>query len=192
MPDESIIRDEDGAPTHVRVTSDDGSQSTLYEYDGGAAANLLNDHRGKPVEVSDHNSDGTTDAYTYDDSPGANLTDDHRGEPKNDSGSGCFLTTACVSHAGLTDDCHELTVLRRFRDTYVQSFPHGRALIAEYYASAPALVASLNESGERTAQFDTLLAEIRTIVCLIDQRQPADALHQYAEMVNRLKSEHSV
>ena len=32
---------------------------------------------------------------------------------------GCFLSAACVEHAGLSDGCRELTTLRSFRDGYV-------------------------------------------------------------------------
>lgn len=83
MADESIVRDGDDNPTHVRVTSDDGTESTLYTYDASLAANLTGDHRGDPVEASDHHPDGTTDAYTYDNSAAAILTGDHRGTQKN-------------------------------------------------------------------------------------------------------------
>ena len=60
--------------------------------------------------------------YDYDDCP------IYKG---NDSG-GCFLTSACTEARGLPDDCHELTVLRSFRDGYLRSQPEGEAEIAEY------------------------------------------------------------
>lgn len=84
MSNESTVYDEDGHPTHVRVTSDDGRSSTLYEYDSSFVADLFGDHRGKPVEEANHHSDGTTDAYEYDDSWISNLLGDHRGKQKND------------------------------------------------------------------------------------------------------------
>ena len=83
MSSESIIRDDDGRPTHIRVTSDDGSESRLYEYDSSAAANVFNDHKGKTVEVSQHHEDGTTDAYEFDGSAAANVFNDNRGKKKN-------------------------------------------------------------------------------------------------------------
>ena len=55
--------------------------------------------------------------YDYDDCP------IYKG---NDSG-GCFLTSACTEARGLPDDCHELTVLRSFRDGYLRSQPEGEA-----------------------------------------------------------------
>jgi hypothetical protein len=84
MPNESIILDEDGKPTHIRVTSDDGSESTLYKYDNDFWANLTGNHRGSAVEVADHLKDGTTNAYEYDNGFWANLTGNHRGRQKND------------------------------------------------------------------------------------------------------------
>ena len=63
--------------------------------------------------------------YDYDDCP------IYKG---NDSG-GCFLTSACTEARGLPDDCHELTVLRAFRDGYLRSQPEGEAEIAEYTPS---------------------------------------------------------
>lgn len=64
----------------------------------------------------------------------------------------CFLTSACCAVIGLTDDCWELTTLRRFRDGYMSSFEAGRADIARYYAEAPAIAQRLISSpaGHRT------------------------------------------
>lgn len=59
-------------------------------------------------------------------------------------GSNCFLTTATVQAVGLTDECFELRVLRRFRDTYLEHSPAGRDLVRQYYATAPAIVARIN------------------------------------------------
>ena len=61
------------------------------------------------------------------------------GNIQNDSG--CYLTTACMQHFGdnFDDNCHELTVLRAFRDKYVS--PED---IKHYYRVAPAIVKGLN------------------------------------------------
>ncbi|MBB5687027.1 CFI-box-CTERM domain-containing protein [Sphingobium boeckii] len=60
-------------------------------------------------------------------------------------GSGCFVTTAAVETIGLADDCWELETLRRFRDTALPRLPGGDALIRDYYALAPAMIARINE-----------------------------------------------
>jgi len=84
MPTESIIRDEDGKPTHIRVTTDDGRESTLYTYVEGFWEGLTGNYKGLPVEVADHHEDGTTDAYEYKDGFWAGLTGNYRGTKKND------------------------------------------------------------------------------------------------------------
>ena len=46
MASRSYVRGDDGEVTHIRETSDDGSQSRLYEYDGSVTGELLHDGRG--------------------------------------------------------------------------------------------------------------------------------------------------
>lgn len=186
MSKRSYVHDKDGDPTHVREVSDDGSSSTLYEYDGSFAANLVNDHRGKPVEWAEHNKDGTTDAYEYDDSFAANLTGDHRGEKKNDDG-GCFLTTACVRFAGLPDDCFELTTLREFRDTFVVAQSRGIELLEEYYATAPKIVARIEASSRRHQILASTFNEIRAAVAEIKAGEKERAMERYITLFSSLK-----
>jgi len=56
---------------------------------------------------------------------------------------GCFLTTACCEVLGLTDDCFELSVLRRYRDQVLATLPGGNAAIASYYRVAPLILERL-------------------------------------------------
>lgn len=184
---ESTICDEDGNPTHIRVTSEDGRKSTLYEYKSDFIADLTSNHKGKPVEVSDHHKDGTTDAYEYKDDIIADITGNHRGQKKNDSK--CFLTTACVKFAGLDDDCHELVSLRRFRDSYVSSLPNGSALIAEYYSTAPEIVDAIDCSPNRAEILTGMLREIRGIVGEIESGRSRVAMTRYHQMFERLKTD---
>ena len=65
-------------------------------------------------------------------------------EPAKDGG-GCFLTTAVVKRRGEADDGPTLTVLRRFRDTYMQETPERRAEVERYYRVAPALVDAIGD-----------------------------------------------
>jgi hypothetical protein len=71
---------------------------------------------------------------------------------------GCFLTTACVSHAGLDDRCFELQALREFRDGVLAHLPSGRADIASYYAKAPAIVAKMLAAPQPAREFARLYA----------------------------------
>jgi hypothetical protein len=80
MSERSIVRNDDGVPTHIREVSDDRRSSTLYEYDDSLLSGLW-DHRGPTVEVAEHQEDGTSQAYEYDNSLFSNLWD-HKGAKK--------------------------------------------------------------------------------------------------------------
>lgn len=65
---------------------------------------------------------------------------------KNESSSsGCFLTSACTAARGLPDDCHELTMLRNYRDNWLKQQPEGILLIAHYYEVAPKIVEAIDK-----------------------------------------------
>ena len=57
--------------------------------------------------------------------------------------SDCFLTTAVVERRGEADDGPTLTALRGFRDGYMMETAERRALVADYYRTAPAVVAAI-------------------------------------------------
>lgn len=57
---------------------------------------------------------------------------------------GCFITTAMCEFYGLADDCEELTILRNFRDTYMQETELRRAQVEHYYKYAPKIVEHFN------------------------------------------------
>jgi hypothetical protein len=105
---------------------------------------------------------------------------------------GCFLTTACVEAAGLPDACHELTVLRRFRDTYVARLPEGGSMISEYNAVAPLLVARIESAACRARILRGILADVRRAVVLIEAGEHAAALTLYRAMLARLRARFSL
>ncbi len=105
---------------------------------------------------------------------------------KKSGKSKCYLTTACVEHRGLTDDCHELTTLRAFRDDYLLRQPHGAALIEDYYLQAPRLVNCIFES-QRTSQiwqdiYEVIAISVEHVIC----GHPARAEAVYRTMVEKL------
>ncbi len=55
----------------------------------------------------------------------------------------CFLTTAVVERRGEADDGPTLQALRGFRDGYMMETAGRRALVADYYRTAPAVVAAI-------------------------------------------------
>jgi hypothetical protein len=66
-------------------------------------------------------------------------------------GLGCYLTTACIRIRGLPDDCHELMILRKFRDGVMTTRHEGREDIQEYKRVAPEIVRRLDLIGNPTA-----------------------------------------
>lgn len=119
--------------------------------------------------------------YDYDDCP------IYKG---NDSG-GCYLTSACVEAKGLADDCHELTVLRSFRDTYMRATEAGRADICHYYHSAPVIVEKIRRSGDAMAVFETIYNElILPCVKLIEDARNEEAYALYKGYVLKLEKEY--
>lgn len=63
------------------------------------------------------------------------------GTQEKSSGSGCYLTTACMQHMKekFDDNCNELMTLRWFRDNFVNEDD-----IKHYYSIAPIIVKEIN------------------------------------------------
>jgi len=102
--------------------------------------------------------------------------------------SRCYLTTACVQHRGLDDDCRELTVLRAFRDGYLRRQPHGPALIGEYYRHAPRLVRAISGSPNANRIWEWIYRVIQECVRDIARGRPAQAEAAYRAMVAELSA----
>jgi hypothetical protein len=112
--------------------------------------------------------------------------DEHNSDDK--SSSGCFLTTACTSAGGLGDDCEELSVLRRFRDEYLATSQHGRALLEQYYRQAPGIVRTIDASAAARDVYAEVLASVRTVVKLIENKRGPEAVKVYAGLFRTLSS----
>uniref|UniRef100_UPI003AEEA57A CFI-box-CTERM domain-containing protein n=1 Tax=Paracoccus sp. T5 TaxID=3402161 RepID=UPI003AEEA57A len=105
---------------------------------------------------------------------------------KDNSGSGkkgCFLTTTACKLRGLRDDCHELRMLRRFRDDVLVRSREGRALVEEYYREAPRLAHLVEVNGER----NHIWREIQVTVEHIERGNNLAAIAAYRGMFQRLR-----
>lgn len=109
-----------------------------------------------------------------------------KGYTTESSGGGCFITTACVTSKGLPDDCHELKVLRKFRDTYVASQPNGQELIGEYYRIAPLIVERINRLDNAKELYAALFQDIKRAVDFVEQKNDAAAFALYCDVVREL------
>ena len=102
--------------------------------------------------------------------------------------SGCFLTTACVEHKGLPDDCRELTAMRKCRDEWLVNQPGGQDEIDEYYRIAPCIVGRIKARPDAAAVLEQLYQEyILPCVEAIEAGEMAKAHDLYKMMVEKVK-----
>jgi hypothetical protein len=107
-----------------------------------------------------------------------------------ESSGGCFITTACTTSKGLPDDCHELQVLRNFRDSYVASREEGANLINEYYRTAPLIVQQINCRKNAAEIYSKLYLHITKAVSLVDCEMYAEAFQLYCNLLQDLKKDY--
>lgn len=169
----SWVRNEDGEIIGKDTTEyrEDGSSKTTHQvawYD-----DLTGAHASDITGVTENSSDGTS-------------------ENEERSSSSCFLTTACVSHRGLLDDCDELTVLRSFRREYVASLPNGPQLLAEYRRIAPPIVRAIEAAPDRDHVLSDVYQTVESAVALIASGRDAAALDVYEDLVLDLKARYRI
>ena len=105
------------------------------------------------------------------------------------SGSGCFLTSACVEARGLPDDCEELSLLRQYRDSYLRRRPGGTEEIREYYRIAPRIVEAVNAKENAGEIWDRVYEEmVRPCVRMIRAGAMEDAFRLYKAYTLKLAS----
>lgn len=106
----------------------------------------------------------------------------------DDSSGGCFLTSACVEARGLTDDCYELMVLRRFRDEWLLGIAGGKEKISEYYRVAPVVVDGIRQREDSAAIFQKIYDELVVpCVALIEEGKNQETYEHYREYTLGLK-----
>ena len=108
-----------------------------------------------------------------------------------DGGGGCFLTTAVVELRGEADGGPTLTALRAFRDGYMTRTPERRALVEEYYAIAPRIVAAISGTSVPGghAEWERIAAEVDRAVEAIAAGADDAAFGIYVELVRSLKAD---
>ncbi|MDE2465419.1 MAG: hypothetical protein KGO02_17155 [Alphaproteobacteria bacterium] len=116
----------------------------------------------------------------------------YRANPVQYARMPCFLTTACVEHAGLRDDCDELMLMRALRDRYLDKFGDGRAVIARYYEIAPHIVDCIRQAPQGHHVLTWILSEVRACAQLVAHGDMEAATVRYAAMVLRLEQRFGV
>ena len=111
--------------------------------------------------------------------------------PKDSSVGSCFITTATCKSKNLPDDCHELTTLRSFRDTFMKKNPEMKAEVEEYYKIAPVICATINKLENSDEIYDSIRnLYLNDAVKAVDKQELQKAHDIYKKMVLDLKSKY--
>lgn len=106
-------------------------------------------------------------------------------------GGGCFVTTACVEQLGLADDCHELELLRHFRDSFLLSTKDGKEAVTQYYDIAPRIVDAIHRSKNSGEELEYVFnAWIKPSVILVENGHYSEALDHYKQGIAYLASKY--
>lgn len=110
-------------------------------------------------------------------------TDNNRdnGTKNKSSGSGCYLTTACMSHMqeNFDDSCNELITLRWFRDNFVS-----KEDIKHYYDIAPIIVDRINSVPDNNRIYAWIYEHVvQPCVIAIQQQNYEFAYNRYKESI---------
>ena len=105
------------------------------------------------------------------------------------TGSSCYLTSACVGYLGKPDDCHELTVLREFRDNYLKKTEEGSALVKQYYEVAPKIVEQIDASDKQKEYYEYIYNVVSECVACLEKEDHQGPLSRYREMTLKLQAE---
>jgi hypothetical protein len=101
----------------------------------------------------------------------------------------CFIATACLNTVAEGTGNHELTVLRHYRDSYVQSLPEGESILNEYYTIAPKIVTAINKQADSQEIFREIYRDYLVhAVKLIEANEKGNALALYFKLVRTLET----
>ena len=137
--DKEKISDMEYDPKRGRYIGKDGSELRVTPYKDGSGYKYDYYDRstyGNTKHNSSHIQSEIDENWERTDNDRDNGTQTHS------SGSGCYLTSACMSHylTNFDDNCYELTVLRWFRDNFVS-----KEDIKHYYKTAPMIVDTIEK-----------------------------------------------
>jgi len=101
----------------------------------------------------------------------------------------CFITTAVCRALGKPDDCYELAMLRKFRDSYVRDLPQGNELIEEYYVKAQQLLRAIESKPDRGVILQALYdGHLKHVIEAVEHGDNRQAVGQYTEMLRWLET----
>lgn len=152
------IKDMKYDPDRGRYIGEDGSEFKVTPYSDGSG------YKYDYYDSDTHNDEKHNSTHVKSDlNENWNRTDNDRdhGTQDKSSGTGCYLTTACIKHMqkDFNDSCQELMMLRWFRDTYIS-----KEDIEHYYEIAPIIVNEIEKIEEKNSIYNYIYENV-VIAC---------------------------
>lgn len=120
------------------------------------------------------------------------LSNPMKPKPKHKVGEDCIITQACCAHFGLSDDCKQLTMLRKFRDNYILKRKKGGVeIIQKYYEVCPDIINRIEEEYSPVQQmriYHFIKTQIDACCDLLKKRKLRYTYINYCTLINYLKN----
>lgn len=103
----------------------------------------------------------------------------------------CFLTSACVNHRQLEDDCLELNTLRSLRDGFMTASEEGRRIIREYETMGPRIVRAINDCENQSEIYEYMYQHlVLPSVAMVQSGEKQEAVDYYQQFVKDLRAKY--
>ncbi|MGI6175344.1 MAG: CFI-box-CTERM domain-containing protein [Christensenellales bacterium] len=100
----------------------------------------------------------------------------------------CYITTATTKAVGKGDDCRELSMLRDFRDNWLQHQQHGERLINHYYMMAPIIVKRIDRRGDAQTVYKGIWDDyLKVCIREIEQGRYESCQKTYMRMLKEMQ-----
>lgn len=136
-----------------------GKNTTINSYVNGSGEHLKFTNKSMSIYSNDPREPHAGTHINIDHDKGTFTVTTHnedRTEKSSNTGN-CFLTSACMKffQENFDDNCHELTVLRWFRDNFVS-----KEDIKHYYEVAPIIVEAIEKEEKKELVYDYIYENV--------------------------------
>lgn len=105
----------------------------------------------------------------------------------------CYITTAVCQGLHKTQDCHELELLKKYRDEYLLKQDDGEAVIREYYDIAPTIVKRMEKEDAPEEKYRYLWEHyLKCCVAMIEAGKVEECRDVYEKMVEELRRQYII
>jgi len=101
----------------------------------------------------------------------------------------CLITLTCVMVMGLSDNCEELTILRKFRRDHLVGTPTGNTILQEYKETSSKIIDWVEIKDNRANLYSDLFQRlVRGSIHLIKSGKTDDAINNYLTIVKEYEN----